>query len=128
MGLLDGQIAKAIYSGFRGKLQRGTLWRPVTAASGGLDARGDPIVLSPLSWACQGFQDEYSDVYKVTVGIPITDVRINLFAASLPSGIAPQKDDKVHIAGQWWQLRKVTTDPAKALWIAPGFACKDPTS
>lgn len=132
MGLLDGGIASAIYKGFKGKLLKGTLRREQPVGSAGLDSLGDPLATDPLTWACQGFTEDYSDFYRAQAGIPAGDVRVNVFAASLPRGIRPQKDDQVAFvrAGvtTWFQLRKNGTDPAEALWASPGFQIADPTA
>jgi hypothetical protein len=126
-GLLDGQLSKAIYAGFRNKLQKGTLWRATAALSAGLDERGDPNATDPVTWACQGFHDNIDDAYKARAGIPETDSMCAIFAQSLPAGIQPQKDDKLFIAGSWWQLRRVKTDPATALWSCQAFQCQAPS-
>ncbi|HEY5412056.1 MAG TPA: hypothetical protein VIJ94_15145 [Caulobacteraceae bacterium] len=126
-GLLNGQLSKAIYAGFRGKLLKGQLWRSVISESGGLDARGDPLSTSPQTWNCQGFVENYDDAYRARAGIPETDSKVNIFAASLPNGVAPLKDDKVKMGIGWWQLRKVGTDPATALWTCQAFECRAPS-
>src|ERR1700733_1819020 len=111
-GLLDGQLAKTVYAAFRGKLQNGTLWRAVPTISGGLDSQGDPLVTVPMTWPIQGFREDYSDFFRAN-GIPKTDSKINIFAQSIAQGtVAPLKDDKVNLAGQWWQIRRAGTDPA----------------
>lgn len=123
-GLLDGQLAKQIYAGFKNRLQKGQLWRAGVAASGGLDAYGDPAATDPQTWNMQGFTDQYSDTFRATAGIPEGDVKVCIFAQSLP--VRPSKDDKAFINGQWWQLRKAVTDPATALWTCQSFACLAP--
>ncbi len=127
VGLLDGQLASQIYAGFRNKLQKATLWRSVAAVSAGLDARGDPIATDPVTWGCQGFHDNISDFFKMRAGIPEDDSLVCLFSKSLPAGVVPQKDDKVNLAGSWWQLRRVSTDPAAALYSCQAFICAAPT-
>lgn len=126
-GLLNGQLAQQIYAGFRGKLLRGILWRSSPASSGGLDERGDPLATSTSTWPCQGFVEGYDAVFRERAGIPETDSKVNIFAASLPRGISPQKDDKVQMGGSWWQLRKVATDPATALWTCQAFIGQPPS-
>lgn len=128
--LLEGQIASAIYAGFKGKLLKGTLWRGVSATSGGLDGYGDPVAIDPARWPCQGFTDKLAYRFKGREGIPETDSTVNIFAKSLPNGIAPQKDDKVQMpanTGPWWQLRAVETDPATALFVTAAFVCNAPS-
>jgi hypothetical protein len=127
VGLLSGQLAKAIYAGFKGKLLKAQLRREVIAESGGLDALGDPLATSATLYPCEGFVEGYSAFYRAQAGIPETDSKVNLFASSLAA--RPTKDDKVEIplaSGQWWQLRKVDTDPATALWVCQAFQCKAP--
>lgn len=128
MSLLQGYLAQELYNGFRGKLLRATLWRAAPDVSAGLDDRGDPNLTTIFTWACQGFVEDYSDIFRLRAEIPETDSKVNIFAKSLPAGIAPLKDDKVQMpAGQtWWQLRKVATDPATALWVCQSFRCEAP--
>jgi hypothetical protein len=128
-GLLEGQLASAIYAGFKGKLSKATLWRSVGAESGGLDALGDELAIVPTIWPGQGFTDNYSDAFKARAGIPETDLKVCLFAKSLPAGVRPLKDDKVNIptgSAAWYQLRKADTDPATALWTCQAYACAAP--
>lgn len=116
MGLLDGQLASAIYAGFKNRLLKGTLRRRTAVVTMGLDALGDAIKTSETDYDCQGFVDEYSEFFRVTAGIPDTDCKVAIFAKSLPSGVRPLKDDLVRFQSVWYQLRTVTTDPATALW------------
>lgn len=128
--LLEGALAQAIYAGFKGKLLVGTLRRNVPVESAGLDADGDPAATVPRSWPTQGFTDEYSDFSRAQAGIPDTDVKINIFAKSLPAGVRPLKDDMASftVAGvvSWYQIRRAATDPATALWVCQGFAIPAP--
>jgi len=130
VGLLDGQLAQAVYDGFKGKLLGGALRREVLGESSGLDEFGDPISPTPQVWSLQGFTDEYSDFYKASSFVPTTDLKVNVFAKSLPAGIRPQKDDKVSLtqAGvtTWYQVRKVATDPATALWVLQSYVVPEP--
>jgi hypothetical protein len=126
VSLLD-QIPAQIYAGFRGKLRLATLWRSVPSISAGLDENGDPLAAMIETWACQGFTDKYSDYFRLKGDVPETDAKVCIFGASLPVGIRPQKDDKVLIAGQWWQIRNPQTDPADALWTCQSFVCAAPT-
>jgi hypothetical protein len=123
--LLEGQLASAIYAGFKGKLLTGRLWRARSADSGGLDGRGDPISPAPISWTCQGFTDLYRDAFRPE-GVEIGDVKVCIFAKSLPEGVRPRKDDKALFGGSWYQLRGAETDPATALWVCPAFATSEP--
>lgn len=130
MGLLDGQLAQAIYDGFKGKLLKGSLRREVIGDSSGLDELGDPVAAQPTTWGIQGFTDEYSDFFKAQAGIPTSDLKVCIFGKSLPAGVRPQKDDKVSFVqagvSTWYQLRKATTDPATALWTCQGYVIPAP--
>ncbi len=125
-GLLDGQLARTIYQGFRNKLLTGQLRKAVPSISGGLLPNGDPIATAIVLYTCQGFVEGYSAIYKARAGIPETDSKVNVFAASLPAGVRPEKDDKVKFLGTWWQLRKAETDPATALWTCQAYQCTPP--
>ncbi len=127
MGILDGQLASAIYAGFKGKLKTGTLRKMVRSESGGLDAKGDPIAAAPVTYGFEGFTDLYSAFYKAQAGIPASDLKVCIFGKSLPAGIVPGKDDKALISGVWYQLRQVGVDPAGALYECQAFQCGAPS-
>lgn len=120
--------------GFNGKVWSAVIYRPIAVVANGLDPWGDPEPNpsgNPVSgtysvWSGQGFVDQYSDFFRKTAGIPETDSKVCIFAGSLPNGVAPQKDDKVKIKGEWWQLRRVSTDPAQALWTCQAFIGEAP--
>lgn len=121
MGLLDGDIAKQIFAGFKGKLLKGTIRQEVPS---GVDSNGDPIV-SVVETAIEGFLDEFSAFYKATAGIPDTDYKVNFFAQSAPA-VTPSRDDKILLGGKWSQVRKPGTDPATALWVLQSFEIQAP--
>lgn len=128
-GLLEGALAKQVFAGFKGKLQKGTLRRAAPAISAGLDDRGDPIATDVTTWGFEGFKENYDDAYRARAEIPETDVKVNVFASSLPRGVAPMKDDQAELpkgSRQWWQLRKVATDPATALFVCQAYAIQAP--
>lgn len=124
-GLLEGQIANAIYNGFKNKLLKGTLRRVMAAT---VNEAGDPLPASSQAWPMQGFVDLYSERYRAEFGVPDTDAVVNVFAKSLPTGVQPQKDDQVKFRGQWYQLRTVVADPAQALWTCQrSFTIPEPS-
>jgi len=120
--LLEGQIAKAIYAGFKGKLLTGTLRREIPGGSN--DEHGDPETITVSTYDLQGFADEYSDAFKAQAGIPVADLKVCIFAQSL--SVRPAKDDQVRFGSTWYQLRKVATDPATALWTCQAFEIPEP--
>lgn len=120
MGLLDGDIARAIYAGFRGKLKSGLIRQAVVASSGGLDSYGDPIDSEPTDTACQGFTENYSAYSHAQLGIPKTDIQVSIFAQSIP-GITPKQSDLVYMNANWYQVRRAEIDPAGALWECQAF-------
>jgi len=115
-GLLDGQLASAIYAGFKNKLLVGTLRRRAVDEAEGLDALGDPQHFTETDYTCQGFVDNYSEFFRMSLGIPDTELKVCIFAKSLPAGVRPLKDDLVRFQSIWYQLKTVATDPATALW------------
>lgn len=131
MGLLDGGLATSIYRGFKGRLLSGEIRQYVAPQSGGHDEFGDPAAtLVPVDTAIEGFTEDYDDAYAARAGIPGTDFKVNIFAQSAPA-ITPGKDDTGYFtrAGvkEWFQLREVRTDPAKALWTCQAFSIPEPS-
>lgn len=122
-GLLTGKIAAAIFKGFKGKLLTGELRHETP--NDVLDEYGDPTLPAINYTPIEGFVDEFSDMYRAKAGIPDTDLKVNIFAQSAP-GLTPTKDDKVLMNGVWYQLRKVKTDPATALWTCQAFRIDPP--
>lgn len=123
MGLLDGDLAKAIYAGFKGKLLKGVIRQETVV--GTLDANGDPVARTFPRTNIQGFTDEYSAAFKAAAGIPDTDLKVCFFAQSAPN-ITPTKDDKIMFKNTWYQVRKAAIDPADALWICQSFRIQEP--
>lgn len=128
MGVLDGQLANAIFAGFKGRLSKGRLLR--ISGETGVDDMGDATGGTPTLTPLEGFEDKYSDFFRATAGIPDTDLKVCIFGASLPAGVRPTKDDKVALtrAGveTWYQLRKDGVDPAGALWECQAFVIPKP--
>lgn len=127
--LLDGDLATSIYEGFKGKLLTGLIRQRVTPESGALDSLGDPIELSSTDTVIEGFVENYDDAYRARAGIPETDIQVNFFSKSA-DGVTPGKDDLVKFTrgttDTWYQLRRVKTDPAIALWSCQAFQIPEP--
>lgn len=130
------EMAGSIYAGFKGKLRSGALRR--LSGGTGQDGHGRPIAADPTLYPCEGFVDGYSEHTRATAGIPLTDVRVNIFGASLPPGFVPRKDDMVRVDypaangraaySQWHQLReRVEADPANALFSCQAFEVGAPS-
>jgi hypothetical protein len=96
MGLLDGDLAAEVAAALSAELLTGTLMRTSPATSAGLDEHGDPVDA-------------------------VTDVKVSLLAGTLPAGVRPTKDDLVHLADAWHQVRAVRTDPATAVFECQSF-------
>lgn len=129
--ILEGSLARQVFAAFRGKLLKGYLRRMVSLG-GEPDEYGDVTVsVFPQVWSLEGFEDTYDDRYRAVAGIPETDVRVSVFAQSLPAGISPRKDDMVGLirngVTNWYQLRTVQTDPAQAMWTCQAFAVPEPS-
>lgn len=118
VSLLDGQIAKAIYAGFKGKLLIGTLSRGIPGNV--LDPHGDPTTITPASFPCQGFVEAFSVFFKAQAGIPDNVVSVTIFAQSITT--VPTIDDVVIFRGTRYQLRRlIDIDPAVATYRFAGF-------
>jgi hypothetical protein len=132
MALLEGDLAQAIYDGFKGRLLRGVIRQFQSSESGSLDEYGDPIDLAPVDTAIEGFVEDYDAMYLARAGLPENSIKVNIFAKSAPS-ITPTRDDLVRFdragVSTWYQLRRVQTDPALAMWTCPdAFEIEDPTA
>lgn len=116
------QVSKLVAQGFNGKLYKGTLRRETSAT---VNEYGDRVLGTPISVGFQGIRDNFNAVFAAAAGIPVTDARI-LIIAGLCS-LAPQKDDKVLLNGEWFQLRQlVERDPAGATYVFAGFKIPAP--
>ena len=124
MGLLDGEIANAIYRGFRGKLLTGTLRREVPGT--GTDTLGDPNPGTPETYTFEGIRENYNAAFRATAGIPQTDVRILIIAGSLST--TPRRGDQIKIVNVWHKVREIESiDPAVATYQLQCFEIPDPT-
>jgi len=120
-------MARDIDRAFKGRLRTGVIVRNV---AGALDGHGRPSGAVPIGAAVRCFVDDFSQFYKASAGINATDMRVNLFGASI-EGLQPRKDDRVRIdypaanglpaRSQWYQLRGATVDPANALWQCTAY-------
>lgn len=106
-------IAADITAALSGTLRTGALWRQ----GEGQDEYGNPV---PGDWAAvstfEGLRASYSAEWA-QAGIPLTDVKIEMLAAS--TSTAPVQDDKLNIESAWWFITAVEVDPSGA-W----FTCQ----
>ncbi|QIG67376.1 hypothetical protein EVB39_047 [Rhizobium phage RHph_TM3_3_9] len=117
---LEGQIAKAITKGFKGKLLKGVLTR--TVPGGTLDSYGDPVGSSTQTFSFEGFAENFTAFYRANAGIPDGDVSILFIAPSIKPVTVPTKDDRVTLRGVTYQLRQlVEADPAGATYRFAGY-------
>jgi hypothetical protein len=121
VSLLEGELRDAVAEALRDELLSGTLRRTERALSAGRDEHGDPTDLVQRSWDVVGFVEGYSEAFRAQAGIPATDVRVNLLAGTLPATVRPTPDDRVEVGGKTYQLRRVQTDPATALFDCQAF-------
>lgn len=122
---LDGALAKAIYSGFKGKLKTGTLRRQ--SGSSGVDEFGDLIIGSSTDYSFEGIRENYSAAYLAQSGIPQGDVKIMILLQSIT--VEPEQDDFIFIEGDWHQVRRVEMiDPARAAITLQSTVVKEPLS
>lgn len=123
MGLLDGQIAAAIYKGFKGKLLSGTLRRSTPGV--GVDDFGDANPGTTTEYPFEGIRESYNAVYRAAAGIPQEDVRFLVIAGSLAT--APLRGDQVRFgSGPWHQVREIEAiDPATATYNLQCFELRE---
>lgn len=115
---LDGQIAKAIHAGFRGKLKKGIVRRE--APGTGRDRHGDRNPGVVRRYPFEGIRENYDAAYRERAGIPETDVQILVITRSC--AIEPKQDDQIFIQNRWHQVRRVSdSDPAGATITLQAF-------
>lgn len=114
-GLLEGQLAKAIFAGFKGKLLKGSFVR--STPGGGLDALGDPIAPTTATYRFEGFEETVSVFFREKAGIPDKDAVFMIFADSIRPRTDVQKQDVVTLRGKPWRVERVLDiDPAQATY------------
>ncbi len=112
--ILDGLKAD-ITAAFDGTLRTGTLYRAgdLVDEFGNVTPGAGPYTQVSTF---QGLRASYSAEWA-QAGIPLTDVKIEMLAASLST--APVQNDKVNIESAWWFITAVEVDPSGA-W----FTCQ----
>lgn len=117
MGLLDDDLATIIGGAIDFMMLDGTLRRDTVASLN--SSYGDPVAGTPSTYSFRGFDDDFDAAYRMRAGIPQTDTRISIMASSVAS--APMQDDRISFRGSWWQIRRVVSDPARAVYECQVF-------
>jgi len=125
-GFLEGQIAKAIYAGFKGRLLKGQLRRDAPTSTTG-DEFGDRPT-APVVFKCQGFTDGAREIFHDST-LPLGEIAVCILGASLKT--TPTANDKVSFRKKgvttWYQLRApIEVDPADALWSCGAIRIAEP--
>lgn len=116
MSILDdlpGEIAEALDDVFRSA----TLKTPGTPTS---DGQGGWIPGSPTSKTCKALVEDYSDFRRHALGIPATDRKIIVLAASIQDGAEPKPGNAINIESRDWSIIAVSRDPAAATYEVQG--------
>ena len=82
------------------------------------DGQGGWVAGDPASYPCKALVDDYSDFRRSSAGIPATDRKIIILAASL--SVEPSVGHTVTAEGRDWQIIALTRDPAVATWEVQG--------
>lgn len=77
---------------------------------------------SETSYSCKGFVDNYSSENIRSTSVQITDVKIVILVATLPSGIVPEPGDKIEAEGTTYTIPEdgVIRDAAAATYECRG--------
>jgi hypothetical protein len=113
MALLD-EIAGLVYSAANGV--GGTTWDITLKKRGAatVDAYGG-YTQATTDTTGRGFIEDYTATARQMGGIPITDRKVTLFAASLSAD--PAVGDTVTAEGADYEIITVQRDPAAATWV-----------
>lgn len=120
-GLFGVDIAAALADALDGQVLAGTLRKLVTT---GRDPNTGDAVTTATNYACQGIVETYSALIRIAAGIPAEDVKIML-ATGLTEA-TPAIGDKVQLGGNWYQIRVVSFDPARATVECQSFGVAAP--
>lgn len=121
---LEGQIARAIAAGFKGKLRKGSLRRELPGV--GVDQSGDANPGTVVTFRFEGIREDYSAIYRAQGGIPETDYGVLIIAGLIKT--VPKRGDQIYLQQQWGQVRKISDiDPATATYQLQCFEISDPT-
>lgn len=118
--LLETKVKALVGAGFRGRLLVGKLRRETPATT---DARGSPVPATPVDYPFEGIRDSFDASYAARAGIPLTDVKILIIAASLSSAAGqPKQGDLIFIRNAWHKVRRIMAiDPANATYTLQAF-------
>lgn len=97
------------------------VFRPVVLKVPGVstpDGQGGFTPGEPTSHPCKALVDDYSDFRRSSAGIPATDRKIIILAASL--SVEPAVGHTITAEGRDWQIIALTRDPAVATWEVQG--------
>lgn len=110
MSILD-DLAGDVFAALSGELRTGTLRREIPGS--GVDEFGDPLPGTVETYPFEGARDAYARDFAATAGIPGSDARLMILAASIT--VDPKPGDQVNFEGAWWQVRAIEAiDPAGA--------------
>jgi hypothetical protein len=114
MALLDN-VASLVYSAANGI--GGTTWDITLkkAGSATVDAYGGTTPGATTDATGRGFIEDYTATARQMGGIPITDRKITIFAASMSA--SPEVGDTVTAESADYQIITVQRDPAAATWV-----------
>lgn len=127
MGILNGDLATLAFNSLKDRVLTGTIRRRVMEECPGLDQFGDQRQqATPTDWTVKGFVSDYEEKFRDQAGIPETDILVCILTKSHTN--IPQKEDYVSFDGQWYEIRKVRTDPAKVTWNCQAFKITELTA
>lgn len=91
MSIVTG-LAQEAYDDFAEDFEDGTLTVPGGRTP---DGQGGWINTGPVDHSCKALVTDPSDYRRISLGIPATDRRVLVLAASLPAGVYPAKGHKI---------------------------------
>lgn len=115
MGLLDGDIAALVSDGLdAADLPLDLTLTRTVAGTPDPDEPWLPVTPTTTTYACRGFEDNYSAYYIANGLVQEGDRKIMILTPSL--SITPQPGDTITSRGQAFTVIGVKADPARALW------------
>lgn len=114
--LFGVNIAKILADNFRGKLLKGELYKiaPGTRSPGSLTGGTQPV---QTAYQFEGFIDNKTERAIDGTLVSIGGRVVSILGASLPSGIVPNKGDRLSIEDANYVITEIMSrDPAAALY------------
>jgi hypothetical protein len=121
MSILD-DLAADVSAALSGVLRVGSLRRVLPGED---DGYGNQLPGEVVTYPFEGVKGNFGIITAGLGGLPRSAGKIEILASSL--AVDPERADKLTIDGEWWLVREVSRDPARAWWTLECELTQPPT-